>query len=86
MGQKANGGWKDGGVDAFVAYDNQMVTFREEEERNGKVRQLFALSLMRTVHKKTAHSAVEEGKKKHKASSTPADAPKTKKIIRCKDK
>ena len=74
-------------MDAFVAYDNQIVTFREEEEKNGKVRQLFALSLMHTVHKKTAHSAVEEGKKKCKTSSnTPADAPKPKKIIRCKDK
>lgn len=87
MGQKAYGGWKDGGVDAFVAYDNQMVAFREEEEKNGKVRQQFALSLMRSVHGKTANSAVEEGKKRRKkASSTPAEAPKPKKIIRRKDK
>lgn len=85
MGQKAYGGWKEGGVDAFVAYDNQVLAFRQEEEQNGKVKQQFALSLMRHAHNKTASSPAEEGKKKRKTNAPPA-APKPKKITRRKDK
>jgi hypothetical protein len=80
MGQKAYGGWTDVGIDAFVAYDQQVVDFRKEEENNGRVKQLFALDLMRRAHNKTAPSAAEEGKKKRKPTTAQDFLHKPKKI------
>ena len=71
-GQVKYGGWEDAAYQAFEVHKNWVKMWRENEEKNGKPLQKYALKLIQEKNKKKIAKAKESGRKRgQKKQPTP---------------